>query len=66
MIARGALPFAAFADAYSVSAPAVVIRPIFAALYSVNHSAPSGPLVITEGFELAWDSAKSVSTPASV
>ncbi len=33
----------------SAIVPAVVIRPIFTAVYSVNHSAPSGPATIPTG-----------------
>ena len=34
---------------YSVITPAVVIRPILLPAYSVNHSAPSGPAVMSDG-----------------
>ena len=39
----------AVGSAYSVTEPNMVIRPILLAGVSVNHIAPSGPFVITEG-----------------
>ena len=46
-IAKGAL--LGLGIGYSVMAPAVVMLPIWPALDSVNHSAPSGPEVIPRG-----------------
>src|ERR1700704_67082 len=40
----------------SVTAPAVVILPFLLAVYSVNHNAPSGPLVIANGWLLIGNS----------
>ena len=51
-------------SAYSVITPAVVIRPILLPLDSVNHSAPSGPAVMSarnasgvgSGYSVSWPS----------
>src|SRR5258705_1447076 len=50
----------------SVTNPSVVIRPIFWAFTSVNHSAPSGPVVIPYGSLLAVGIAYSVIAPEVV
>jgi hypothetical protein len=58
---------------YSVTTPVVVIRPILLATPSVNHSAPSGPVVISSPITLVISKADtllgrgySVMTPAVV
>ncbi len=43
-------PLLAVGMLYSVTTPAVVIRPIWLAAYSVNQSAPSGPATIPYGW----------------
>ena len=45
---------------YSVNAPEVVTRPIWPVTYSVNQSAPSGPVVISQGPALAVGTVYSV------
>src|SRR5438105_4077726 len=49
---------------YSVMIPAVVMRPILSAKCSVNHRAPSGPIVMYAGYPLGVGTGYSVSVPA--
>lgn len=51
---------------YSTTAPAVVIRPIWLAAASANHSAPSGPAAMKAGSAPAVGIGYSVTTPAVV
>ena len=64
MISTG-LPFAV-GTRYWVNAPAVVMRPILLPEYSVNQSAPSGPLVMPSGKLFSVGMGYSVSAPAVV
>ena len=52
--------------AYSTIAPPVVMRAILFALYSVNHSAPSGPVRMFQGELLAVGTGYPVTAPAVV
>src|SRR5262245_46692232 len=52
--------------AYSVNTPAVLTRPTWPAPGSVNHSAPSGPAVISHGDAPAVGMACSVNLPPVV
>jgi hypothetical protein len=50
----------------SINAPAVVMRPILLAFNSVNHRAPSGPVVMKEGWAVGVGIVNSVNAPAVV
>src|SRR5262249_4108001 len=63
VIPRGKL-FGVSPVAYSLMAPAVVIRPILLPRNSVNHSAPSGPTVMPSGSLFAVGMGCSLMPPA--
>src|SRR5690242_17348334 len=52
--------------AYSVMVPDVVMRPILPPLSSVNHNAPSGPVVMPRGLALSVGTGYSLMVPAVV
>ena len=54
------------ATANSVTAPAVVIRPILSPWISANHSAPSGPVTMSKGAPPTVGTENSLITPAVV